>query len=96
MSLISPNRVILGGRELLPLAQVPATLSDIEWQSLLYEQYCAALDVALKSQATDDALKALAAWQRWLSSYLPDERQRAAIPTPRLLRDIFGPEGQQS
>jgi hypothetical protein len=70
--------------------------SKIEWESVLFARFQSALAVALKTGELRDAIKADATWRRWLLSYLPDERQRAAIPTPSLLRDILNREEKQS
>jgi hypothetical protein len=74
----------------------PNESSNTEWESILFTRYQYALAVVLEIGELRDAIEADAAWRQWLLSYLPDQRQRDAIPTPRLLRDIFNREGKPS
>ena len=48
---------------------------------ILWRQYCQAIDRKPFNRAA-----ALDAWDGWLRAYVPIERERLAIPLPRLLQ----------
>jgi hypothetical protein len=48
---------------------------------LLWRQYCQVIDGKPLNRAA-----ALDAWQGWLRAYVPTERERFAIPVPKLLQ----------
>jgi hypothetical protein len=51
----------------------------------LWQHYCKAVARKSFNRAT-----ALAAWDQWLLAFVPDKRDRVAIPAPKLLQ---GPSG---
>jgi hypothetical protein len=59
---------------------------DALQQALLWEAYCAALKRAQQTKTDRDEKLARAAWQDFLRAYLPDDQERADVPTtPALL-----------
>jgi predicted DNA-binding transcriptional regulator AlpA len=91
-------RECLRGNKINPLATrvSPDEPTNIQRESLLFAHYQSALAIALDSGTVCDVQRALAAWQAWLVVNQPDESRRAAIPTPRLLKDIPDREGKPS
>jgi hypothetical protein len=80
-----------------PVDQIThSTPSDIECESILFTRYQSTLAVMLETGAARDALEAKAAWEQWLLVNQPDKTRRAAIPTPKLIRNILDREGKPS
>jgi hypothetical protein len=77
-----------------PPPQISGELSNIEWQTLLFDRFRHTFNAATETGRVCDALEAKAAWDQWLLVNRPNDSRRAAIPTPSLLQDILDREGR--